>query len=61
MSYFLTLAPVPRLTCVEKGNHDVSASLAYERLDSERHGALIERGIYLAKLVSRIQRSFKKL
>lgn len=61
MSYFLTQPLVPRLTCIEKGNHDVSASLADERLDRERHGALVERGIYLAKLVSRIQRSFKKL
>lgn len=52
---------MPRLTCIEKGNYDVSASLADERLDRERHGALVERGIYLAKFVSRIKRSFKKL
>lgn len=60
MSYFLTQPPVLRLTCIEKGDHDVPASLADERLDRERHGALVERGIYLAKLVSRIQRPFKK-
>lgn len=52
---------MPRLTCNEKGNHDVPASLADERLDRKRHGALVERGIYLAKFVSRIQRPFKKL
>lgn len=51
----------PGLTCIEKGNHDVPTSLADERLDRKRHGALVERGIYLAKFVSRIQRPFKKL
>lgn len=54
MSYFLAMAPLHGLIYIEKGNYDVSTSLADERLDRERRGALVERGIYLAKLVSRI-------
>ena len=61
MTYFLALVPLHELTRTEKGNYDVFTSLADKRLDRERHGALVERGIYMAKLVSRIQRSFTKL